>query len=75
MMAMRAAIGGLGVTMLPDFVAKSALDSGELVSLFEENGIDDRGIYAIYPHRRYLPAKVRAFVDHQTAWFRKLHQG
>ena len=61
--------------MLPDFVAKSALDSGELVSLFEENGIDDRGIYAIYPHRRYLPAKVRAFVDHQTAWFRKLHQG
>ncbi|GLQ37990.1 transcriptional regulator [Rhizobium albus] len=75
MMAMRAAIGGLGVTMLPDFVAKAALDSGELVSLFEENGIDDRGIYAIYPHRRYLPAKVRAFVDHQTAWFRKLHQG
>jgi len=75
MMAMRAAIGGLGVTMLPDFVAKSALDSGELVSLFDENGIDDRGIYAIYPHRRYLPAKVRAFVDHQTAWFRKLHQG
>ncbi|VVT05606.1 LysR family transcriptional regulator [Rhizobium sp. EC-SD404] len=75
MMAMRAAIGGLGVTMLPDFVAKSALDSGALISLFEENGIDDRGIYAIYPHRRYLPAKVRAFVDHQTGWFRKLHQG
>lgn len=69
--AMRAALADLGVSILPDFVAKEKLASGELVSLFEDHLTDDRGIYAIYPHRRYLPAKVRAFVDHQTAWFKK----
>ena len=31
---------------------------------------DDAAIYAIYPHRRYLPAKVRAFVDYLAAWFK-----
>lgn len=24
---------------------------------------DDRAIYAVYPHREYLPVKVRVFVD------------
>ncbi|WP_099865656.1 LysR family transcriptional regulator [Pararhizobium haloflavum] len=68
--AMRATLAGLGVAMLPDFVAKEKIENGELVSIYEDHLVDDRGIYAIYPHRRYLPAKVRAFVDHQTAWFR-----
>ena len=72
MTAMRAALAGIGIANLPDFVARPAIERGELVSLYEDHLIDDRGIYAIYPHRRYLPAKVRAFVDHQTAWFRKI---
>lgn len=69
--AMRAALAGLGVATLPDFVAEEKLKSGALVSIFDDYLADDRGIYAIYPHRRYLPAKVRAFVDHQIGWFRK----
>jgi DNA-binding transcriptional LysR family regulator len=69
--AMRAAVAGLGVAMLPDFVARPAIESGDLVPLFTEYMPTDRGIYAIYPHRRYLPAKVRVFVDFLTAWFRK----
>jgi DNA-binding transcriptional LysR family regulator len=28
------------------------------------------GIFAVYPHRRYLPAKVRVFVDYLAAWFK-----
>jgi DNA-binding transcriptional LysR family regulator len=69
--AMRATLAGLGVASLPDFVAEAKLRNGELVSLYEDQLADDRGIYAIYPHRRYLPAKVRAFVDHQTNWFKR----
>lgn len=69
--AMRATLAGLGVSTLPDFVAMAKIESGELVTLYDDNLADDRGIYAIYPHRRYLPAKVRAFVDHQVAWFKK----
>ncbi|MEP4562839.1 MAG: LysR family transcriptional regulator, partial [Nitratireductor sp.] len=30
----------------------------------------DAGIFAVYPHRRYLPAKVRVFVDFLVQWFR-----
>lgn len=69
--AMRAAVAGLGIAMLPDFVARPAIESGELVTLFGDFMPTDRGIYAIYPHRRYLPAKVRVFVDYLTAWFKK----
>ena len=29
------------------------------------------GIFAVYPHRRYLPAKVRVFVDFLVQWFKE----
>lgn len=67
----RGARAGLGVAMIPDFIGKPYIESGELVSLFDEFIPTDRGIYAVYPHRRYLPAKVRVFVDYLNAWFRK----
>ena len=68
---LRAARSGLGVAIVPDFVAKAYIQSGELVTLFDEFISRDRGIYAVYPHRRYLPAKVRSFVDYLSNWFRK----
>ncbi|MDB5524365.1 MAG: putative HTH-type transcriptional regulator [Rhizobium sp.] len=67
----RAAIAGLGVAMIPDFVAKPKTEFGELVTILEEFMPDGGGIYAIYPHRRYLPAKVRRFVDYLHGWFKK----
>ena len=69
--SMRAAAAGLGVAVVPDFVARETIASGELVSILADFTPTDRGIYAIYPHRRYLPAKVRAFVDYLSDWFRK----
>ncbi|SIR00548.1 transcriptional regulator, LysR family [Rhizobium sp. RU20A] len=68
---LRAAVAGLGVSICPDFIARSKIASGELVTLFDDYLTKDRGIYAIYPHRRYLPAKVRTFVDFLHAWFRR----
>ena len=67
----RAAIAGLGVALIPDFVAKPRTECGELTTILEEFVPDGGGIYAIYPHRRYLPAKVRRFVDFLHGWFRK----
>jgi DNA-binding transcriptional LysR family regulator len=67
----RAARAGLGVAVVPDFIAQPYLASKELVSLFDDYFTRDRGIYAVYPHRRYLPAKVRSFVDFLSNWFRK----
>jgi DNA-binding transcriptional LysR family regulator len=68
---LRAARAGLGVAMIPDFIARPYIENGELVSLFDDYLPKDRGIYAVYPHRRYLPAKVRAFVDYLHGWFRQ----
>ena len=68
---LRAARMGLGVASVPDFIARPHIESGELVSLFDDWLPPDRGIYAVYPHRRYLPAKVRSFVDFLSNWFRK----
>lgn len=68
---MQAVRAGLGVAMLPDFVACPLMRSGEIIPLFEDRMPDGAGIYAVYPHRRYLPAKVRAFVDFLAGWFKK----
>lgn len=69
--SVRAAVSGIGVALVPDFIARPKVATGELVTLFDDFLPRDRGIYAIYPHRRYLPAKVRTLVDYLHAWFRK----
>jgi len=68
---LRAALSGIGVALIPDFIARKPIESGELVTLFNDYIPTDRGIYAVYPHRRYLPAKVRIFVDYLHNWFKK----
>ena len=70
---LRAAKAGLGVAIIPDFIAAPSIQSGDLVTLLDDYIAKDRGIYAVYPHRRYLPAKVRSFVDYLAVWFRRRH--
>jgi DNA-binding transcriptional LysR family regulator len=65
-----AAEAGIGVAVLPDFIGREHVRTGALVEILSDFVPKDRGIYAIYPHRRYLPAKVRAFVDFLSQWFR-----
>ena len=66
-----AAIAGLGFALLPDFIAGPALESGELVSVLDDRVLGGAGIFAVYPHRRYLPAKVRVLVDFLVEWFKR----
>ncbi len=60
---------GLGFAQLPHFLAKQGLNSGTLVSLYPCLTLPepDSGVFAIYPKREYLPAKVRVFIDFLTA--------
>jgi DNA-binding transcriptional LysR family regulator len=69
--AKRAALAGLGVTMGPYFSVERELKSGALVSLLENRIPAGGGVYAVYPHRRHVPAKVRVFVDFMARWFRE----
>ncbi|MEM9332738.1 MAG: substrate binding domain-containing protein [Pseudomonadota bacterium] len=69
--ARRAALAGLGMTMAPEFSVEKELESGQLVSLLEDRIPSGGGIYAVYPHRRHVPGKVRVFVDFLSEWFKK----
>jgi DNA-binding transcriptional LysR family regulator len=72
--ARAAAIADLGFAPLPDFIAEPALATGELVQVLEEWLPRGGGIFAVYPHRRYLPAKIRVFVDFLAQWFKQRDQ-
>ena len=54
---------GLGISNVPDFFVKDALASGELVEILSEYKQKPLDIYVVYPNRRHLPAKVRAFIE------------
>ncbi|HEY7805036.1 MAG TPA: LysR family transcriptional regulator [Orrella sp.] len=58
-----AAIAGRGVVLQPDFMVQEHLDTGALVELLPAWQADEFGIYAVYPSRRFLPAKVRLMID------------
>jgi len=58
-----AALGGLGIAHLPDFMIGQDLQSGRLLEILPELAPKEIGIYAVYPHQQNLPEKVRAFVE------------
>ncbi len=58
-----AAERGLGLVQTAVSIVGDALASGELVEVLPQWHLPDIGVYAVYPQRRHLPAKVRAFLD------------
>lgn len=54
---------GIGIARLATFVTQPSLASGELVPLLTEHTHDSSNIIAVYPHRRHLSTRVRAFID------------
>jgi len=54
---------GIGIARLATFVTQPSLASGELVPLLTEHTYDTSNIMAVYPHRRHLSTRVRAFID------------
>jgi len=62
-MAHAAAVAGLGVALFPDFACAEDLRRGRLVPVLGGRAIDVGSIWLLYPARRFVPARVRAFVD------------
>ena len=54
---------GIGITRLPLFTCEQEVASGELQIILDDYDQIKLDVYAVYPHRQYLTAKVRAFVD------------
>ena len=58
-----AAVAGLGVAYLPDFLVAGDLAVGRLQQVLPRPEAEDVKIVAIYPTRRLLEPRVRRFID------------
>lgn len=58
-----AALQGKGVVLQPTFNVSEDLRAGRLVQVLADYDAGGLGIYAVYPHRKYLAAKVRSFIE------------
>lgn len=59
-----AALAGLGITAVPDWLVADAVVAGQLTRLLDTEELPASGVYAVYPSNRLLTPKIRAFVDH-----------
>jgi DNA-binding transcriptional LysR family regulator len=62
-----AALAGLGIALLPDFSAQTALHQGKLVQVLPDwrpVGAFAEQLYAIRPYSPHVPRAVTAFVDY-----------
>jgi DNA-binding transcriptional LysR family regulator len=57
------ALAGGGIGMIPRFIVQDALQDGRLEEILPSYSTLEFGLFAIYPHRRYLARKVRCFID------------
>jgi DNA-binding transcriptional LysR family regulator len=58
-----AVLEGLGVIVLPEFLADEHLASGKLVALLPEYPIPEAGLYIVRPPGDHPPRKVRVLTD------------
>jgi len=52
-----------GLTLIPTFIVGEDLRNGRLQAVLTDYRTLELSIYAVYPHRRFLSPKVRAFID------------
>lgn len=53
----------VGICQMPLFSVESELASGALVTILDQYHLPEHGIYAVYPQRAFIPAKLRAFLE------------
>jgi DNA-binding transcriptional LysR family regulator len=66
---LEATLQGTGIAMLPMFLAAPYLRSRRLVSVLERHAVDNISIFAVLPHRKYVPRKTRCFIDFMKGLF------
>lgn len=66
-----AALAEHGIAMLPSSIVAADLAAGRLHRVLDDFHDHRFGIHAIHLHARFVPARVRVFVDHLAAYLRK----
>lgn len=60
---LQAAIAGCGITLTATFIVGEDLKKGRLVRVLSDWSGAESWVWAIYANTRFLPLKVRAFID------------
>lgn len=63
-LAVMMAEAGLGIALAPELQCHASLESGALVQLLPGWTSGPRSVYAVWSQQRYLPARVRALLEH-----------
>ena len=58
-----AILGGCGIGRSTTFIAGNHILSGELVRVLPNFQLPEQTLYAVFSERKYLPSKVRVFID------------
>jgi DNA-binding transcriptional LysR family regulator len=58
-----AALAGLGIALLPDFLINEHLASGALVAILPDYPMPEAGVYVVRPPGGDAPCKVRVLID------------
>jgi DNA-binding transcriptional LysR family regulator len=72
---LQAALSGMGVAVVGNQLVGEDLAAGRLKLVLPDWNAGRVGVYAAYPTRRYLPAKVKTFVDLMLQWFEMSRPG
>jgi len=69
-----AVASGLGIALQPDFIVEPYLAAGKVEVILAPFAQPDFGIYALLPSNRYMPFRVRVFIDFLAARLRASDQ-
>ncbi|MBY4672593.1 LysR family transcriptional regulator [Burkholderia multivorans] len=59
-----AAVEGIGIAMLPIYIADEALRDGRLVRVLAHEAPQDEVVYAVYPRSPFTSNKLKQFIEH-----------
>ncbi len=66
----RLALAGNGIALLPIHMCRADVSAGRLVRVLPEWAGKADPVHLVYSSQKYVPAKVRAFIDHAAASLR-----
>lgn len=69
---LHAAVGGLGIALLPHPVSATEIASGRLLRVLPEYRRDGADFYAVYASRRHIPRAVSAFIEFAVGRVRQI---
>lgn len=63
---------GQGVGFIPDFVCDQSIEKGELIEVLADTSKPKLTLYALYPVRHFVPAKLVQCINFLEQWFAQM---